>query len=348
MSPGDESKERLRERLESFFTDRIGSPATVSAMDRLSGGASREMWSATIASDEGTLRVVLRRDPPGAPARSDRRSEVAVLRAAHAAGVPVPTVLWTGDADELGSPGFVMEHVDGETIARRILREDEFAAARDVMAAQCGQILARVHATATDGLEGLVAPTKTASEDVLDQYEGLLDSLGEPHPAFELALRWLRRSPPPTDRVTLVHGDFRLGNFIVGPEGIRAVLDWEITHLGDPWEDLAWLCTRSWRFGAPGEVGGFGDRGELYQAYEEISGIPVDRDAVRWWEVMSSAKWGVMTIMQAFTHLWGHVSSLELAAIGRRTVECEYDVLGLIGARGVGSGGGAPPPDQPA
>jgi aminoglycoside phosphotransferase (APT) family kinase protein len=161
----------------------------------------------------------------------------------------------------------------------------------------------------------------------------LLDSLGEPHPVFELALRWLRNRLPASDRVTVVHGDFRNGNFIVGPEGIRAVLDWELAHLGDPWEDLAWVCMRSWRFGGPGEVGGFGDRDVFYEAYERTSGIPVDRDAVTWWEVMSNVKWGVMTIVQAFTHLWGHVHSLELAAIGRRTVETEYDVLGLIGGR---------------
>jgi aminoglycoside phosphotransferase (APT) family kinase protein len=127
-----------------------------------------------------------------------------------------------------------------------------------------------------------------------------------------------------------VHGDFRNGNFIVGPEGVRAVLDWELVHIGDPWEDLAWVCTRSWRFGGAGEVGGVGSREDLYAAYERTSGMEVDRDAVHWWEVMSSVKWGVMTIGQAFTHLMGAVPSLELAAIGRRTVETEYDVLEMI------------------
>jgi aminoglycoside phosphotransferase (APT) family kinase protein len=108
------------------------------------------------------------------------------------------------------------------------------------------------------------------------------------------------------------------------------VLDWELVHIGDPWEDLAWVCTRSWRFGGAGEVGGVGDREDLYDAYERTSGIAVDRAAVHWWEVMSNVKWGVMTIAQAFTHLMGHVRSLELAAIGRRTVETEYDVLEML------------------
>lgn len=325
------SRDELRTRISSFLSSRIGHDVSVDALDRLSGGASREMWTVTMTDGEAQRRLVLRRDPPGAPARSDRASEVDVLRAASDAGVPVPAVLWAAGADDLGSPGFFMEHVEGETIARRILREEDYAGARSIMASQCGEILARIHGIPPSALPGLAPPETKPAETVLDQYTTLLDSLGEPHPAFEIGLRWLRRNPPPSERVTVVHGDFRIGNLIVGPDGVRAVLDWELAHLGDPYEDLAWLCTRSWRFGGAGEVGGFGDREDLYDAYERASGITVDRDAVRWWEVMSNVKWGIMTIMQAFTHLWGHVHSLELAAIGRRTVETEYDLLGLIG-----------------
>jgi aminoglycoside phosphotransferase (APT) family kinase protein len=325
--------DELREQLITFCSARIGQTVDVRDLARLSGGASRETWSFLLSDGQDERRLVLRRDPPGAPAQSERQAEFELLQRAQSSGVPVPPVLWSGEADELGSPGFVMQHVEGETIARRILREDTFAEARARMAAQCGEILATIHAIGTDGLPGLPAPTRKPTEIVLDQYANLLDTLGEPHPVFELALRWLDRRLPPSERITVVHGDFRNGNLIVGSEGVRAVLDWELVHLGDPWEDLAWLCTRSWRFGGAGEVGGFGDRDDLYGAYEHTSGIAVDRDAVHWWEVMSNVKWGVMTIVQAFTHLWGHVRSLELAAIGRRTVETEYDVLRLIRTR---------------
>lgn len=328
MGPTDD----LRDRLVDFFSQRCGAGVRVDELIRLSGGASREMWSFVLIDGDERRRLVLRRDPKGAPARSDRAFEVEFLRRAAKAGVPVPAVLWTASNDELGSPGFVMEHIEGETIARRILRDDEYASARPIMARQCGEILARVHQIDAEGVAGLTHPVRKPTEEVLDQYADLLDSLGEPHPAFELGLRWLARRLPASERITVIHGDFRNGNFIVGPDGIRAVLDWELVHLGDPWEDLAWLCTRSWRFGAPGEVGGFGEREDLYAGYERVSGIPVDRDAVVWWEIMSNVKWGVMTIMQAFTHLWGQRNSLEHAAIGRRTVETEYDVLRLIGA----------------
>ena len=324
MSKSDE----LLERLIVFCSREVGHTVDIRDLTRFSGGASRLTWSFVLADGEGERKLVLRQDPPGAQRAG--RDEVNILRAAKAAGVPVPDVYWFAEGEDLGSPGFVMEHIEGETIARRILREDEFAHARTIMAAQCGRIAAQIHAIDAAAVPHLMRPTRAPAEDVLDQYRALLDGFGEPHPAFELALRHLSRNPPPTDRLTVVHGDFRNGNFIVGPDGIRAVLDWEITHIGDPWEDLAWVCTKSWRFKEPGEVGGFGDREDLYAAYEKESGIPVDRDAVHWWEVMSNVKWGVMTIGQAFTHLSGTVPSMELAAIGRRTVETEFDVLQML------------------
>ena len=309
----------LRERLEAFLGK------DVSDLVRVPGGASRETWTFTAGE-----RLVLRRDPPGAPSRSERRFEFDLLRRVFAAGVPVPEVLSYGDADDLGAPGFVMRFVDGETIARRILRDEEYAHARSVLASQCGEVLARIHAVDVSGLDGFEPGSGNPGAEVLTRFRDLYDSFGEPHPAFELGFRWLSQRVPEPSRVTMVHGDFRHGNLIIGPDGLRAVIDWELPHLGDPWEDLAWLCMRSWRFGGPGEVGGFGDRADLYEAYERTSAVAVDADAVHWWEILSNVKWGVMTMMQAFTHLWGHVRSVELAAIGRRTCETEYDLLRLL------------------
>jgi aminoglycoside phosphotransferase (APT) family kinase protein len=317
--------DELKQLLERFCSSELGRDVAVTDLFRFSGGASRETWSFTIDDDR---RLVLRLDPPGAPAKN-RDAEIELLRRAHAGGVPVPEVIWAPDDEVFGSTGYVMEHIDGETIARKILRDDEFERARDAFASDCGRIAARIHAIDPDGV-GLETPDRKPTEMVLEAYAALLDSFGEPHPVFELALRWLRTRMPSSARTSIVHGDFRNGNFIVGPDGIRSVLDWELVHIGDPWEDLAWVCTRSWRFGGKAEVGGVGSRAELYAAYEETAGIPVDGEAVHWWEVMSSVKWGVMTIGQAFTHLMGAVPSLELAAIGRRTVETEYDVLELI------------------
>jgi aminoglycoside phosphotransferase (APT) family kinase protein len=239
--------------------------------------------------------------------------------------VPVaPVVTCSADLAALGAAYLVMEQVEGETIARKILRDAEFAHARTVLTRQWGAALAALHRIPLD-----VAPDLPATDQV-QQYRQALDAFDEPHPAFELAFRWLEANRPPQTEITLVHGDFRLGNCIVGPDGLRAVIDWELAHHGDPMEDLGWLCVKAWRFGSPKPVGGVGEYRELFEAYEAASGIPVDPEVVRWWEVLGTVKWGIMCMMQAHTHLSGISRSHELAAIGRRVCENEHDVLALL------------------
>ena len=164
----------------------------------------------------------------------------------------------------------------------------------------------------------------------LARYDGIYRAIApDPHPAFELAFRWLGRRPPAPRRLAVVHGDYRMGNVIVGPEGLCAVLDWELTHVGDPMEDVGWLCVRSWRFGATAPVGGLCDRATFFDAYARAGGDPVDPAVARWWEVFGNLKWGIITIMQAQTFLGG-VKNVELASLGRRTCETELELLDLL------------------
>jgi len=272
---------------------------------------------------------VLRRDPGAHTGWTERATEFRLLEAAAAAGVPVPRVrVLLGADDDLGH-GFVMDRVEGETIARRILRDDTYANARPLMAAQCGEIAARIHATDATTVPEL--PVQGAAFQIA-QYRENLDGFGEPHPTFELGLRWLAdRVPSEPSKPTLVHGDFRNGNLIVGPEGVRAVLDWELAHLGDPVEDLGWLCVKSWRFGVADKlVGGFGDVPQLLKAYESAGGRHIDEDTLRFWVAFGTLKWGVICIAQAFTHLTGVVRSVELATLGRRVAEMEWDLLNIL------------------
>jgi aminoglycoside phosphotransferase (APT) family kinase protein len=290
---------------------------TVSGLRRLSGGASRETWS--FALDGRPL--ILRRDPVGAARTGGMLREADLFRAAAGAGVPVPELLdASDDASIVGSSFLVMAHVDGETIPRKILRDPEFAEARPKLARQCGEVLARLHSIPVEAVPGL------EEQDQVAQYRAVLDGLAQPHPTFELAFRWLEDHRPASPRRAVVHGDFRNGNLIVGPEGVRAVLDWELAHAGDPMEDLGWLCVKSWRFGVDLPVGGFGTYDDLLEGY----GGDVDREALRWWEVLGNLKWGIMCIMQAVTHTSGAVRSVELAAIGRRVCEVEWDLLELL------------------
>jgi aminoglycoside phosphotransferase (APT) family kinase protein len=299
-------------------------PGAGTGLRRLSGGASRETW----AFDAEGRPLILQRERKGSARTAGMRTEAALLRAAGAEGVPVPGVVATAgdEPDALGSAWMVVDRVDGETIARKILRDDEFAAARPVLAAQCGDALAGIHRIPAASVPDLHGGDQVA------QLRATLDAAGEPHPAFELGFRWLDRHRPPAvgARDTVVHGDFRNGNLVVGPDGLRAVLDWELAHRGDPLEDLGWLCVRAWRFGAEPRVGGFGTVDELVGAYEAASGEVVDRAALHWWEVLGTLKWGIICVLQAFTHLSGMVRSVELAAIGRRVCEVEHDLLLLL------------------
>jgi aminoglycoside phosphotransferase (APT) family kinase protein len=302
----------------------LGAGVRVEGLRRLSGGASRETWSFSAVTPAGPRKLILRRDPPDAP-KEGMGLEARLLAAAAKGDVPVPAVLASSDDPAIvGSPFLLMDHVDGETIPRKILRDDAFAGARPRLAGQCGRILARLHAIDPDQVEGL------EGGDPFGQYREMLDQLGEPHPAFELAFRFLEGNRPAHGPEVLVHGDFRHGNLIIGPDGVRAVIDWELGHRGQPLEDLGWLCVKAWRFGKGLPVGGFGTYAQLVEGYEAAGGRPVDADALRWWETFGVLRWGIICMMQANTHTSGATRSVELAAIGRRVCENEWDLLGML------------------
>jgi aminoglycoside phosphotransferase (APT) family kinase protein len=295
--------------------------APVEDLQRLSGGASRETWAFT----SGGRQLILRRDPPGRPGEpGSMRLEADAMRACARVGLPVPEVLADDDGTLVGTAGLVMGRVPGETLARRILRDDTYAAARPRLTAQLGRFLAGLHAIDPAEVPG-VRPL-----DPHERYREAYDLVDDVSPSFELAYRWLdERRPPPAEQV-VVHGDLRLGNVIVDADGLAAVIDWELVHLGDPVEDLAWLCVKAWRFGGPGEVAGVGSVDELIGAYEAAGGRAVDRDRFHWWLVEKTLAWGVMCMGQAAAHLTGLVRSVELAAIGRRVAEQEWDLLELL------------------
>lgn len=324
----------LSARLRAYVAERLGKPAEVKGVRRLGGGASRETWAFDIELDGRSRPLILRRDPPGRPSARDCANEMRLLRAAERAGVPVPGVRWAESSDEaLGAPFIVMDRIEGETIPRRILDGQELAGAREHLVGQCAAALARIHAVPLSGLDFL-GPAQPA--DVLvDAQLSLLDSLGEPHPVFELALRWLHQEAPSFQRPALVHGDFRIGNVIVGAEGLRAVLDWELAHLGDPREDLGWFCVRAWRFGNDHlPAGGLGSRKGLLDAYLAAGGVPLEVGDLRFWEVYGTLRWGIICMVQASFHLSGATRSVELAAIGRRACEMEWALLDLLEGRG--------------
>jgi aminoglycoside phosphotransferase (APT) family kinase protein len=311
----------------------LGAPVDVTELRKLTGGASRETWSFTAAGED----LIVRRDPPGRPGHpGTMRREADAMRACTRAGLRVPEVLLDDDGSHLGTPGLVMRRVPGETIARRILRDDEFAAARRLLVPQLAEFLAGLHAIEPAEVPGTDTPDPMA---IWDKYQ----RLDQRSSVFDKAHDWLRAHRPAHSTDALIHGDLRLGNVIVDREGLAAVIDWELVHRGDPHEDLAWLCLKAWRFGLPLEVGGVGTLDELLAAYEAAGGRPIDRDVLRWWLVAKTFTWGVGCMLQADTHLSGRVRSVDLAAVGRRTAEQEWDLIELLAPAACASARAAPP-----
>ena len=319
--------------LERAVTRALGGVQSIANLKRLSGGASQETWSLDGVGTNGTTPLILRRAPGG---KVVQRSSTAVtlateakaIRLAAAGGVPVPPVPYVlQDSDDLG-PGYLMGRVEGETIARKILRDAAFADARPKLARQCGRILAGIHAIDKAQMPELTVVPPRAQ---FDQYRTIYDTYDYPHPVFEVAFKWLEQRLPTAPELTLVHGDFRHGNLMIGPDGVRAVLDWELTHIGDPAEDLGWICVNSWRFGETHKVvGGFGDVEDLLAGYAEAGGKGMTAERVKFWEMFGTLKWGIMcmTMYQAFAT--GSDRSVERATIGRRSSETEIDLVNLL------------------
>lgn len=334
-STGLSSPQAVSSALQNIATRLYGPGAKVDAVQRLSGGAMQELWAFDVVGDGPARELILRRSPGGVDRRAANAGmamEARVLKLAVAAGVPAPPVEHAlAPEDGLGD-GYIMVRIPGETLARKILRDPEYAEARTRLAFQLGAAAAKIHKVdvAAAGDLNRARP----AEALASSYERYR-ALGMDKPVFEWAFRWLRDHLPSDDfELKVVHGDLRTGNIIVGPEGLRSVIDWEAAHIGDPMEDLAWICIPPWRFGELDKpAGGVGTREEMFAGYEAESGKKVDPERVRFWEAFGSLRWGLGTAQMARDFQAGD-RSVERAAIGRRTSENEIDLMAILAPEG--------------
>jgi aminoglycoside phosphotransferase (APT) family kinase protein len=320
----------------------VRAPAKVTMARQLAGGASRDTWAADVevsdGPEAGRHALVLRRDLGGVIHEDalGREQEFHLLEVVYAAGVRVARPRWLcADAQVLGAPFFLTDRLEGESVGRRVVREPALAEARRRLPRQMGEQLARIHTidAAQERLAFLPRPAegKSPARTAVENAAAQLERFGEPHPVLELLLRWLLAHAPGCESPVLVHGDFRVGNLMVGREGLAGVFDWEFSHIGDPAEDLAWPCVRSWRFGQDKlRLGGVGQPDEFWQEYEAAGGRRVDPAAVAYWEILGNFRWAVGCISQANRHLSGQAPSIEFASLGRRTAEMELELLDLI------------------
>ncbi len=325
----------LREKIEGHLQRAEGRRIGVAVAEVLAGGACQENIKVEL---EGGERWVLRSDARSSLTGSlDRARELEVIRAAVAAGVRTPPPKWpaTGLLRE-GATSYFLEWREGEAIGRRVVKSKELEAARGTLPAELARELAKIHGirpadhpTLMDGAAA-AAPSFDPAVASLARLRARMDSL-EPSPSRELVHRWLADHLPAKEDAVLCHGDFRTGNFLVAPDGLSAILDWEFAHWGARAFDLAWICVRDWRFGQLAlPVGGFAGREPFYAAYEAASGVHLDRARLHWWEVFGNLAWAVGSVQQAHRYISGAESDLELVAIGRRAAEMEFEALRLI------------------
>ena len=311
---------RMREALEAIL-------GPVSEPVLLAGGASKEAW----AVDAGGERLLVRRAGGGVIHRHtlSLADEFAVIEAAYEAGVNVPRpIRYIADLD--GREAFVMERIHGETIGRRIVRMEPVPPRLPL---ELAEELAKIHAIPPARLPFL-------GETSMDRLVEELDETGEPHPAIELGLWWLRENRPhlyPSGREpVVVHGDFRIGNVAVDGNGLVGVLDWEFAHLDDPARDLAFGLVRAWRFGRDDlRLGGIGEVEPYLERYNELTGRAITPEELDYWEVAGNVAWAIGCVTQARRHLTGQERSVELAILGRLGAEVEYEICHLLENAGV-------------
>jgi aminoglycoside phosphotransferase (APT) family kinase protein len=311
----------MKDAFQAGLSELLGRKVEISEPVLLAGGASKEAWAVDASGEQLLVRraaVTVMHHHTLTLAQ-----EYAVIEAAYEAGVKVPKP-YGYIADLAGREAFAMERLEGETIGRRIVQKDELAAARARLPMQLAEELAKIHAIPAERLPFL-------PEAGLERMVEELDEVDEPHPAIELGLWWLRENRPPERSSVVNHGDYRIGNVVVGADGLVGVLDWEFAHLDDPVRDMAFGMVRAWRFGVPEKrLGGVGDVEPFLERYNELTGLDVRPEELDYWELAGNVAWAIGTLTQAQRHLSGRDRSIELATLGRLSAEVEYEICHLL------------------
>lgn len=315
--------------LETALSSALNAPIT--NLHRLTAGASMESW----AFEAGREALILRRAPGGTESNTGLggialSTEAALIDAACKHGVTAPNVRHIFPPESPIGAGYVMTRLPGEALPPRLFKQPGLTPVLAALPDRLAQEMAAIHAIPLRALPDDVPAAGAA--DLIDSYHVAYTAIGERRPIYELAFRWLRENCPPAfDPPVLAHGDFRMGNLLIDGGGLTAVLDWEIAHLGDPHQDLAYICAPSWRFGRRDKpVGGIGDIAPFLSAYETASGQTVDHARFQFWRVLTTLFWGSACMTMLGDWRSGTERSIERAAIGRRISEVEVDLLLLL------------------
>ncbi|KNY23953.1 phosphotransferase family protein [Methylobacterium sp. ARG-1] len=323
-------------RLRDWIAEHLGCPDLAIEDIRPLGGGSIQENRLVQCRIGGTARAfVLRMDAAATIASSrSRAEEFRILEAVWRAGVRVPEpVGFCDDPAVVGAPFALMDLVEGVGLGPRIVKDLSLGGDREVLAETLGRELARIHGSLDPreppaALAFLGAPEAQPAHAEIARLRASLDGIGAKRPAIEWGLRWGEVRAPDCPSPSLVHRDFRTGNYMVDGSGLTAILDWEFAGWGDPAQDLGWFCAACWRFGRPDlEAGGIGSRAAFYRGYTQESGRAIEPESVAYWEVLAHLRWAVIALEQGARHVSGREFSLELALTGRMVPELERTIL---------------------
>jgi aminoglycoside phosphotransferase (APT) family kinase protein len=329
------------DQLRAYLTSKLPAArdVAVTSVARIPGGASRETWAFDARWTQDGITVersfIARRDPTASLLDSNNDLEFDLYTALEGSGIPVPTVHWIErDGKAIERPFYVMSRLPGATDARTLATSPEYADIRLTVALQKAQILARIHAFDVDRIRSIErppSPAHSALHEVERWEKTMRRDMLEPQPVLEFAFSWLKRHlPPPPERLALVHGDYRTGNFLYDGTGITGILDWEMAHAGDPIEDLGWLMIKSWRWAGDDRVGGLCMRDEFVRMYEEAGGAHVDPATLKFWEVFSNVKFAIIFITGTKSIVEGKTPDLLLAVTAFVNPGVEAELMELI------------------
>jgi aminoglycoside phosphotransferase (APT) family kinase protein len=336
---GEDFQQALTEYLEAVTQQEV----EIISLTPLAGGASRDMWQVRAKVNGEGQEFVLRRDQGTVVSDRtlERDQEFKVMKVVHEAGVNVARPRWYClEPLILGQPFLILDYIEGLTIGQQVIEQPELAEARKTLPEAMGVQLARIHAidVGKHDLDFLPHPREgfSPAQEALAQIRELIQQMRIYNPVLEFGWRWLQQHLPKSDKTALLHGDFRVGNVLVGSQGLKGIIDWEYARIGDPLDDLAWACLRDWRYGNTKLLlGGIEESEPFIKAYEKESGHKIDRKALAFWEILGNLRWAVGSIAQANRHLRGGSPSLELASLGRRSAEMQLEMLTLIGSQGL-------------
>jgi len=327
----ESNEAHLESELTALCQKLFGGSYKISGLKRLTGGASSATWS----FDYHQTPLILRQKTTNADDLEFKRSPVGLkaegelIALAGKQGVNTPVVYAVTDPDSALGESMLMNRMKGEALPQVLFKDPQYQPALSKLTDECAQAMARIHSLPLAGLEAELEVKTPAS--VTEGLKELVMTFGNNNPVLSCALKWMTDNCPDSEESVLVHADFRMGNLLLDSNGIAAVLDWELAHIGDPISDISHLCAPPWRFGRYSkEVGGFGNIADLVAAYEGHSGRRVDPKRLSWWRVQASVNWCVMCMIMANIWRSGADREFERSVIGTRVSESEIDILLLF------------------